>query len=116
MIRRPPRSTQLRTLFPYTTLFRSHGRLLAEPDAGRRAGGDEIAGRQGHEAGQIAHQVADVEDERLGVAALHLLAVHPGPELEGVRVGGLLAIGDVRADGRRGLEDLPGHPLARDEL
>src|SRR5213595_4094467 len=23
MIRRPPRSTQLRTLFPYTTLFRS---------------------------------------------------------------------------------------------
>src|SRR5213595_2112448 len=24
MIRRPPRSTQLRTLFPYTTLFRSH--------------------------------------------------------------------------------------------
>src|SRR5256885_11038097 len=43
------------TLFPYTTLFRS------------------------------AHQVADVEDERLGVAALHLLAVHPGPELESVR-------------------------------
>src|SRR5216117_4579043 len=24
MIRRPPRSTQGRTLFPYTTLFRSH--------------------------------------------------------------------------------------------
>src|SRR2546422_4857866 len=30
MIRRPPRST----LFPYTTLFRSHGLL---PDGGRRA-------------------------------------------------------------------------------
>src|SRR5213595_4317764 len=32
MIRRPPRSTQLRTLFPYTTLFRSlaeSGRALA---------------------------------------------------------------------------------------
>src|SRR6187399_211216 len=27
MIRRPPRSTQQRTLFPYTTLFRSHIRL-----------------------------------------------------------------------------------------
>src|SRR5216110_3925732 len=25
MIRRPPRSTQAHTLFPYTTLFRSHG-------------------------------------------------------------------------------------------
>src|SRR3989449_11424349 len=110
MIRRPPRST----LFPYTTLFRS--RLLGEPDAGRRAGGDEIAGRQRHEPGEIAHEVADVEDERPGAAALHLLAVHPGPEIEGVRVGDLLAVGDVRPDGRRGLEDLPGHPLARDEL
>src|SRR3546814_8875856 len=26
MIRRPPRSTRTDTLFPYTTLFRSHGR------------------------------------------------------------------------------------------
>ena len=30
MIRRPPRSTQLRTLFPYTTLFRSAS-SLTEP-------------------------------------------------------------------------------------
>src|SRR5213595_1351710 len=29
MIRQPPRSTQLRTLFPYTTLFRSHRRDAA---------------------------------------------------------------------------------------
>src|SRR5881275_3540217 len=28
MIRRPPRSTLFRTLFPYTTLFRSHRRFL----------------------------------------------------------------------------------------
>src|SRR3546814_2931599 len=27
MIRRPPRSTRTDTLFPYTTLFRSHGTL-----------------------------------------------------------------------------------------
>src|SRR3546814_7816123 len=27
MIRRPPRSTRTDTLFPYTTLFRSHSRL-----------------------------------------------------------------------------------------
>src|SRR3546814_3484987 len=31
MIRRPPRSTRTDTLFPYTTLFRSHGRA-ARPD------------------------------------------------------------------------------------
>src|SRR5213595_2893609 len=32
MIRRPPRSTQLRTLFPYTTLFRSIGPAGAGAD------------------------------------------------------------------------------------
>src|SRR3546814_11002025 len=33
MIRRPPRSTRTDTLFPYTTLFRSHeiGRVRYEP-------------------------------------------------------------------------------------
>src|SRR3546814_10758657 len=30
MIRRPPRSTRTDTLFPYTTLFRSHRRALAQ--------------------------------------------------------------------------------------
>src|SRR3546814_3670367 len=30
MIRRPPRSTRTDTLFPYTTLFRSHHRRAAE--------------------------------------------------------------------------------------
>src|SRR3546814_10166926 len=37
MIRRPPRSTRTDTLFPYTTLFRSHGaarRLLAVAQRG----------------------------------------------------------------------------------
>src|SRR3546814_4214215 len=33
MIRRPPRSTRTDTLFPYTTLFRSRGRLRAGADA-----------------------------------------------------------------------------------
>src|SRR3546814_11811987 len=55
MIRRPPRSTRTDTLFPYTTLFRSHqvtpdadvelivtDRRHADPDAqGRRAGRSE---------------------------------------------------------------------------
>src|SRR3546814_13954414 len=30
MIRRPPRSTRTDTLFPYTTLFRSLGRVIVE--------------------------------------------------------------------------------------
>src|SRR3546814_1240415 len=36
MIRRPPRSTRTDTLFPYTTLFRSHGSLRG---AGKRQRG-----------------------------------------------------------------------------
>src|SRR3546814_4977891 len=36
MIRRPPRSTRTDTLFPYTTLFRSHHAL-----SGRQRGRDE---------------------------------------------------------------------------
>src|SRR6184192_4029077 len=41
MIRRPPRSTRRLTLFPYTTLFRSHGAAAATdppPAPGRPAG------------------------------------------------------------------------------
>src|SRR3546814_7554846 len=35
MIRRPPRSTRTDTLFPYTTLFRSHGRAPRRGRSGR---------------------------------------------------------------------------------
>src|SRR3546814_14096451 len=35
MIRRPPRSTRTDTLFPYTTLFRSHGLGFSPHGAGR---------------------------------------------------------------------------------
>src|SRR3546814_19160354 len=37
MIRRPPRSTRTDTLFPYTTLFRSHQRALPPPERARFA-------------------------------------------------------------------------------
>src|SRR3546814_561017 len=40
MIRRPPRSTRTDTLFPYTTLFRSH-RWIVHGDAGRAGGVDD---------------------------------------------------------------------------
>src|SRR3546814_17721037 len=36
MIRRPPRSTRTDTLFPYTTLFRSHASRFALPGLARR--------------------------------------------------------------------------------
>src|SRR3546814_15295446 len=40
MIRRPPRSTRTDTLFPYTTLFRSHRRNQRAGDEGADAGGE----------------------------------------------------------------------------
>src|SRR2546422_5918047 len=51
MIRRPPRST----LFPYTTLFRSHGRVaraLGRDAPARRLSGRATAGRGRRAAGQ----------------------------------------------------------------
>src|SRR3989449_9316093 len=55
MIRRPPRST----LFPYTTLFRSHGPMVAE--AGRRRLRDVADPR-------AIGAVPPTPDHRLGVA------------------------------------------------
>src|SRR3546814_1967832 len=53
MIRRPPRSTRTDTLFPYTTLFRSAGRLWDESDCRRisahPAKADEMTGHAGHD-------------------------------------------------------------------
>src|SRR3546814_1281042 len=40
MIRRPPRSTRTDTLFPYTTLFRSHRHGVPELQPGRPPDGD----------------------------------------------------------------------------
>src|SRR5258708_36374089 len=59
MIRRPPRST----LFPYTTLFRSH-RTAAQPDAGRERRLIEIAQR--HVLGDAHAWHARVPERLLG--------------------------------------------------
>src|SRR3546814_3149582 len=63
MIRRPPRSTRTDTLFPYTTLFRSHGRLLRGDGAlDLRAGGVQLRRprrRQHDAAGEGGHGRAE---------------------------------------------------------
>src|SRR3546814_8107090 len=48
MIRRPPRSTRTDTLFPYTTLFRSHvAHLLLAAGMARRITQGDVPGRVG---------------------------------------------------------------------
>src|SRR3546814_10050742 len=47
MIRRPPRSTRTDTLFPYTTLFRSHEPSLLQGRQHRRGRGGALSQRSG---------------------------------------------------------------------
>src|SRR3546814_14768916 len=59
MIRRPPRSTRTDTLFPYTTLFRSHPRQVVE----------EAAAVEG-QVGVVVVEIDDfLGDARLGAVA-----------------------------------------------
>src|SRR3546814_12177178 len=106
MIRRPPRSTRTDTLFPYTTLFRSHGGLRRRHGrhvgADRRgdqadAGGGKLSRRRsqrrvGHHdviAGLAAHE----EGLRRGAGAIE----------QGIAVaaGGLRDGGAFRSEERR---------------
>src|SRR2546425_3163807 len=63
MIRRPPRST----LFPYTTLFRSHERrrVLLEPlpRGGRRLDGAVVHVRQVHDVEDVVTRELEVRSE-----------------------------------------------------
>src|SRR3546814_7831503 len=61
MIRRPPRSTRTDTLFPYTTLFRSHGPpfLFVMKSVGQAAGcGHQLTQPVRIERSRDAHRVS----------------------------------------------------------
>src|SRR3546814_20690672 len=71
MIRRPPRSTRTDTLFPYTTLFRSGGRVEVRIDAVVRyvpKRGDRLAGSR-RAGGVPQHQDPQTRRERPVMAA-----------------------------------------------
>src|ERR1700730_243704 len=59
--------------------FEEFRRLLALSDAGRRAGGDHVAGLQHHELRHVGDDMPDVEDHGPGRAGLHAVAVHVEP-------------------------------------
>src|SRR3546814_17348706 len=73
MIRRPPRSTLTDTLFPYTTLFRSHeGALAAHVGAGDDQHAAivvqvEVVGLERFVAHRLDHRVAAAFDAKAGV-------------------------------------------------
>src|SRR5216110_1428690 len=88
MIRRPPRSTQAHTLFPYTTLFRSLSRRLMAviAELGLCPGPAELARAilplashlEIRRAGTASHQ----EALAVGRTALHSTAVYPRVQKE----------------------------------
>src|SRR3546814_9026442 len=83
MRRRPPRSTRTDTLFPYTTLFRSHRGAGAKHRFRHHgnAGIDQEQGR-GRQGGYQLDHLADAADER---GAASETDRHVGAELEGER-------------------------------
>src|SRR3546814_6796009 len=69
MIRRPPRSTRTDTLFPYTTLFRSHAPIGLPLQLAMAAGHGKL--------GPGAVLVLEDDGPRLGVRHLHRHLQHP---------------------------------------
>src|SRR3712207_7008178 len=84
MIRRPPRST----LFPYTTLFRSRLRPLAEADRVRRPAergaveAENLPGRQAGVEGHLAVEEADGLDVHQQIAAVRQRSEEHTSELQ----------------------------------
>src|SRR3546814_4377673 len=82
MLRRPPRSTRTDTLFPYTTLFRSHFvQVVGVGEFFRGAAGADVPGRDGVDAhavlgpfdGEVAgHLVHRGLGHAVGRAAAHV--------------------------------------------
>src|SRR5688572_7853808 len=71
--------------------------LLAQADAGRRAGRDDVARLEDHELAQVPHEVLHVEDHRPGVAGLAADAVHVERETERLGIGDLVGGHEPRA-------------------
>src|SRR3546814_2543845 len=81
MIRRPPRSTRTDTLFPYTTLFRSHEREHRRHRLQRRRSVLLLAAGTGHHrADHLDHRI--LHRHRLSPRALDRQGVGNGPRSE----------------------------------
>src|SRR6188472_2816026 len=81
-----------------------HGRRLhAESHAGRRAGGDEVARPERHEAAAVRDQLGDAEDHRLRAAVLAALAVDVEPHRQRLRILDLVGRHHPRPDRAEGV-------------
>src|SRR6059036_4361268 len=84
MIRPPPRSTQPTTLFPYTTLFRSHLEISA-PN-GTRFSCDLVGRKAGIDDGVVSKEDLDVGDVISNVPAGEAFVIPDETSAEGTIV------------------------------
>jgi hypothetical protein len=75
-------------------------RIAAQADSGGRAGEDEVTRQQREHPGQVLDEFRHAEDEILGAALLHLLAVDQAAELQVIPAGQLIR-GDQPGPDRR---------------
>src|SRR3546814_8367322 len=101
MIRPPPRSTRTDTLFPYTTLFRSHLQPAAAERCGARIG---VGAREANdsrsslgEADDVSPIVDDSRGDGKGAATILLDTDQPSPGSAGEEpAGDRLIVGQHR--------------------
>src|SRR5215218_8995832 len=87
-------------------------RREADPDSGRRSGGDQVARFQGHAGGDGLDDCADVEDHVAQAGELATLAVHVGRELPRVEIVERVARDQPRPDRAEAVQALAEKPLA----
>src|SRR5690606_15110429 len=88
------------------------GRLAAHADAGRRAGGDDVAGLEAHEPADIADDPAHAEDHRPGRAVLITMAIDLEPQPRVLRVADLVGRHQPRPERREAVAALALVPRA----
>src|SRR3546814_11167970 len=106
MIRRPPRSTRTDTLLPYTTLFRSTGRMT---EGGHAGNARHDLGAVADETGLLRQRLHISENALVSVFGRSPLASRIGPEvvfhlaghIAGIRKGGGAAFHQARSEERR---------------
>ena len=93
-----------------------HARLARAAHARGRAGRDDVARLERHQAREVGDQRRYGEDQVLGAGRLHRLAVQRQRDLDPVVRPGLVRRHERGAARSRAVEDLARHPLRRGEL
>src|SRR3546814_7454199 len=97
MIRRPPRSTRTDTLFPYTTLFRSHGRTAAASVRFAQPARHDAGGGDARSPPHQPHFGREDDAARQGAAERpHRRAALPAAARRGMKLGILTRPADRR--------------------